>query len=747
MFEITHCDDERLDYYIYERIAYPKARYDFTFENRYLIYHAPVKHVWYYIALDMKTNLSSQILESKTPIDITDEMAFVPKIYSAIKYTGDRRYLDVMIENPLDVIDSIFRIILPTYGYSIREEQIELCKTMYNGFKGHKISLCEAEVGTGKSLAYLIAAVVAKKNNVLTAPITISTATIELQKALIEKEIPKLSKMLQDFALINKPLKAVIRKGKEHYFCKARYENYFESIKQYPNKYKNAIAFLKASQLDKTAFDLDKMKLPSTLKRRICVKDSCYNCKYAKECRYQHYITKVKNDNDIFFQVTNHNMFLTSEKMRLLDHDGILKYSPYVIIDEAHKLKEAANDVFGVTITEKEIYSCMNKILNNCTSENKNEIKAIIQPIKDLSRNLFTMLKSRINNINSEDSSNCPITINGEIRTTLQRLSKQIESLEYKLKKKQSFSRPQLKDSIERIINSANNISWASIDCEGNIELRCCPKNIANTIYKKIWDAPINYILTSGTMSDGKDFEFFKRENGVSMICNELVQESSTPSPYNYRKNTRLYIPSNIPKPDNNDPNYITAIATEVIRLVNATNGHTAILFTSYKVLQRVYEYTKDKLEGFELICMNRGNKTAITDFKKSKNGVIFASGPMWEGIDCVGDCLSSVIIVRLPFPIRSTLLNEKKAAKENVQEFIQEYAVPEMIIKLRQGIGRLVRSENDTGLISILDSRATDCYYSDVIRKTLAKYPRVKSIDEITDFFKSVKTESYFEK
>ena len=163
--------------------------------------------------------------------------------------------------------------------------------------------------------------------------------------------------------------------------------------------------------------------------------------------------------------------------------------------------------------------------------------------------------------------------------------------------------------------------------------------------------------------------------------------------------------------------------------------------------MAKEYEYTKDKLEGFDLICMNRGNKTAITDFKKSKNGVIFASGPMWEGIDCVGDCLSSVIIVRLPFPIRSTLLNEKKAAKENVQEFIKEYAVPEMIIKLRQGIGRLVRSENDTGLISILDSRATDCCYSDVIRKTLAKYPRVKSIDEITDFFKSVKTESYFEK
>ena len=143
---------------------------------------------------------------------------------------------------------------------------------------------------------------------------------------------------------------------------------------------------------------------------------------------------------------------------------------------------------------------------------------------------------------------------------------------------------------------------------------------------------------------------------------------------------------------------------------------------------------------------MNRGDGTAIKNFKNSKNGVLFASGAMWEGVDCPGDCLSSVIITKLPFPIRNAQMEQRKKECKDTFDFINRYATPEMIIKLRQGVGRLIRTETDTGLVSILDARATDSFCSKNVRSVLAKYPTVTSMNEASTFMKQVKGKEYFD-
>lgn len=189
----------------------------------------------------------------------------------------------------------------------------------------------------------------------------------------------------------------------------------------------------------------------------------------------------------------------------------------------------------------------------------------------------------------------------------------------------------------------------------------------------------------------------------------------------------------------------INAITERILRLIDATNGHTAILFTSYKVLQAVYERAIHQLGKYEVFCMTRNNRKVISDFRKSRNGVLFASGSMWEGVDCVGDGLSSVIIVRLPFPLRLAAMEQKKEAIGDVAKFVHEYAVPEMLIKLRQGVGRLIRCETDTGVISILDSRAANGSYVPRVKMALLKYPTVDSVEEVKSFMESVKGEDYY--
>ena len=194
------------------------------------------------------------------------------------------------------------------------------------------------------------------------------------------------------------------------------------------------------------------------------------------------------------------------------------------------------------------------------------------------------------------------------------------------------------------------------------------------------------------------------------------------------------------------NPDYIPAVAKEIIDLIRATHGHTAVLFTSYKALNAVYGIVSEEITEYPLIKMSRSNKNAIAQFKESGNGVLFASGSMWEGVDCAGDILSSVIIVRLPFPLRTQAMEFKKKSCGSMQEFVQKFAVPQMIIKLRQGAGRLIRTESDTGILAILDVRASSRgNHRNRVLKALHKYPLVNSIDEAADFIRSVKEEGCF--
>lgn len=267
-------------------------------------------------------------------------------------------------------------------------------------------------------------------------------------------------------------------------------------------------------------------------------------------------------------------------------------------------------------------------------------------------------------------------------------------------------------------------------------------------MFSLLWnDGNRSTVLTSGTMRDDTGFDFFKSENGLNRLEKSKVLEASCSSPFKYGKQTRLYISENVPYPDNENVQYINAAADEVEKLVRATGGHTAILFTSYHTLRSVYDILTTRNIPYPMIQMTRTNKNAIDQFKNSKNGVLFASGSMWEGVNCVGDILSSVIIVKLPFPLRTELLEQKKKECDSVSEFVQTYAVPQMVIKLRQGAGRLIRSETDTGVIAILDSRAAKGNrHRQRVLKALSKYPLVKTIEELETFIRSVKADEYWQ-
>ena len=525
-------------------------------------------------------------------------------------------------------------------------------------------------------------------------------------------------------------------------------EDFIEKLSRNPEKHEKILALFNESTLPSNAFDLDKLRLPGSVKKKICVSGGCGKCEFRDDCRYYSYSNHDVRNPDIDFQVTNHNQYLMSEKLGTKDQTYLLKPSEYVIIDEAHRLKEAAADVYGERLCERDIPKYINEVKTLCTDENRRNIyKDNMDAVIRLNARLFEIIRGLIRSDDREDGRGTIFAVDTEMTTLVRRLRNTIESLEASRNHSSVVHGRYILHTLDTLISSSKILTWAETEENGTVTLCCCPKNVGREMYKYLWSNGHHHILTSGTMSDGRSFEYFEKESGVDRVRKDRKQYSSTPSPFDYARNTRLYIPDDLPMPsDAGDEKYVSVIADRIVGLIRATNGHTAILFTSYRMLNAVYEKVKDKISEYELIRMTRSNRNAIRDFKKKDNAVLFASGSMWEGVDYAGDKLSSVIIVRLPFPLRSAAMEEKKSASANVDMFINEYAVPEMLIKLRQGVGRLIRCETDTGLISVLDTRAVRSGYSERVQAALSKYPGVENLDEIREFFHSVKHKEYFE-
>ena len=287
-------------------------------------------------------------------------------------------------------------------------------------------------------------------------------------------------------------------------------------------------------------------------------------------------------------------------------------------------------------------------------------------------------------------------------------------------------------------------ICWLETDENGS-RLCAIPKDLSKRLYENLWGKSVATVLTSGTLSAAGDFTHTKRRLGLDLLGNK-VSEISKPSPFDYRSNAMLYISETMPFPDNKDTGYIAAVTDEVERLIYAANGHTAVLFTSYKTMGIVHSSLKQRGLPFPLFRLDRGGVMEISRFKESGNGVLFASGALWEGIDIPGDALSMLIIVKLPFTFPDPISEYEQTLYPSMEEYKRRVIVPEMLMKLKQGFGRLLRTENDSGVAAILDSRAssTGAYRSHVLQ-TLPDCRTTSDIKEVEGFFKVMKPQEYF--
>ena len=628
-------------------------------------------------------------------------------------------------------IEKIFRNILTKKGMALREGQIELCHEMYDALNNGKIALCDAGVGIGKTYAYLVASALFQKYNQhrkKIMPILLSTASIALQNAILNEYIPYLSKTLYEAEIIKEPFMAVLRKGKAHYVCDARLTERLIRANMDKKNTKNREALLSM----RGQIDLDRVEhLSAYDKNQICVPPVCGCALFT--CRYKQFVKESMSPHYLF-QVCNHNYLIADAIHRQKEFQPLLPDYCAVIIDEAHRFPETSRQMFGDSIT----VSDMSLLIDGLKMERfilaSEKIADAFEPIiKDAKRKTDSDSSYYLNEIRKKRIKKVCMQLASTMRMLRSEIS---QPLMNRLQEAQDFFLLLDRGALNRVV-------YVLKDKTGEVSIVAAVPEAGVRLANVLWKKHLPIVLTSGTLAVGGNFSRFQEEMGLFPFKQRLAT-SITPSPFDYARSCRLYLPTKGLYPAGD--RYHEELADMILRLIRTAHGHTLILFTAYSDMSAVYTQIKH-IADYPIYVMRRNDPISSEAFRTSGNGVLFATGAAWEGLDFPGDMVSLLVVVRLPFPLPSPMSDYAKRKYPSLKEFLQNVVVPDMQIKLKQGFGRAIRTESDTCVIAILDERARPGRrYHDAVLATLPEMPIVSELCAVKDFLCSVKGSGFFE-
>lgn len=642
-------------------------------------------------------------------------------------------------------MEKIFRVLLPEQGLAVREEQIRLCHEMLDTLLGERIALCDAGVGIGKTYAYLVACVLMRKYYILMErnslpkqhPVVVSTSSIALQKAILSEYVPFLSRVLVEQGIIQTPLRAVVRKGKEHFVCDNRLEQRIEAIR---HKQKNAVQREALLSLRKH-YDMDTVKDLSGFDRRlVCVPKFCpRECPGRQMCRYQRYLEESKKQ-DVFLQICNHNYLLADAFHRREEYKPLLADYRALVVDEAHKLPEAARQMFGKNL-------CMDDIREIAYYLEREHQNVEARTLKAGMYSIFTIImESHISSHGIKEN----FQLTGECEFCLwegiQMIERMMEQLKGVVPKWVLNRLQEAKEVLECFLQkNSKYVLHLRMDKEKIPVLCAASREIPQLLREMLWDREqaLSAILTSGTLKAGKGFARTLQITGLEGRTD--VQSYVAESPFAYEENCLLYLPKTLRKCKRGSREEVEMVAGQIHSLICSTYGHTLVLFTSYTLMGSVYQILRDGIP-FPMVEVWRHSQEEILRFKTMENAVLFAAGSCWEGVDFPGDMVSSLIIVKLPFAVPDPISEAEKKTYESLEDYIQAIIVPDMQKKLRQGFGRAIRTETDTCVVSILDFRAVKGgkYHEDVMC-ALPPCQMAEELREVQDFIRSRKGVEYY--
>lgn len=633
-------------------------------------------------------------------------------------------------------------------GYRHRAAQTEMAKAVANAIATQTTLIAEAGTGTGKTYAYLMPALL------WGGKVIVSTGTKNLQDQLFLRDIPTIRRVLKA------PVTVALLKGRSNYLCHYHLERTLQNGRL---SSREDVGYLRdISRFMKTTSTGDKSELvrvpesASVWNLVTSSKDTCMGseCQYYQDC----FVMKARKEaQQADVVVVNHHLFFADLALKETGIAELLPTANTVIFDEAHQLPDTATLFFGESVSTSQILELCRDVLAEGLSHARDgaEWAKLVAPVERSARDLRLAFPQ-----DSIRLALAQIATSSVFFPELDNLKLHMQALIDVLEKQAERAETIEQCRVRAIQLSQQLRSWNSSDAvkpkqadepecvlwieayASALQLHRTPLSIAPIFNKQREGTPRTWIFTSATMAVKNDFSHYVAQMGLG---DEFAK--AWPSPFNYEQQGMLYVPEKMPQPNTRE--YSDAVLAAALPVIEAAGGKTFLLCTTIKAVkysaEQLRQIFSDKKITFPLFVQGEAGRNELLDrFRAAGNGVLIGSQSFWEGVDVRGAALSLVIIDKLPFaPPDDPVLSARIAAMERqgLNGFMH-HQLPEAIINLKQGAGRLIRDESDKGVLMICDPRLISKPYGKRIWQSLPAFARTRVLGDVLQFFVKLEAE-----